>query len=412
MLVGAGALVLAPDAEGAGLLVASSFAGVVVGALQYLLRTHLFERARSRDYPQALSLVQAAQAVPTLVGALLAGWYGLNCYVRGGLRISAAFLAASAVALTIWKCARGDRGSGGGRGARGKTRNKRTQTVRDQECTCREDDYADDVDEDGLQATQRLLRRELRVSRDDGDCGGFYLEGEVDGERRLVWVPADSLDDFYDDEDDLGLLLGGATGDLDNLVVVAGESYADYLCGDQHGGPGILIGDRDDITSCAKVEQDLMYSEFEQNLRKVSPKPDGGKSSGSFIHQNRRKGTSNSSKQSSRRHCGTGTGQRMASGTSGNRLGRIWTLRRQSTEDLSLSDRSSSSKADSSGPTAAAVMAETMAVGAAESLGESIPPRSSKSGLKKTEIPPPAAPGLLNPRQITVIEEVSSSKEV
>ncbi len=90
-----------------------------------------------------------------------------------------------------------------------------------------------------------VLLKRINVVRPD-------IQSEVNGERRLVWVPASSLDEYGDViDDDLGGLVDvdgdffvpdefDDLEDLDNFVILADENYADYLYDDN-------------ITSCNKV---------------------------------------------------------------------------------------------------------------------------------------------------------------
>lgn len=121
----------------------------------------------------------------------------------------------------------------------------------------------------------------------------------------------------------------------------------------------------DNITSCNKVENDLIFSEFEQNLSKESE--DKSVSSSSSSSQNLRYN---------------------------GKFARLWTLRRQSTEDFSLSDRSSSSNGQKEPFLTSKV---------AKDVPKEIPTFTS-SATRATKGHP-----VQKQRSITVIEEVSTS---
>ena len=181
-------------------------------------------------------------------------------------------------------------------------RSKKTQTTSDLECRCEAGEKRDSLDSDFVL--------------------GKELSNINNVMKRLYWREYDE-DDFYGDDfdDDYFDTLDGLNDeDFDRVVILADENYADYLTGDN-------------ITSCNKVERDLMYSELQQNFSKeneekgLSPcELEGGLKLPKTI-------TTASSSSSSKRKNSTGK-------ANSNRFNRLWTLRRQSTEDMSLSSSS------------------------------------------------------------------------
>jgi hypothetical protein len=316
--------------------------GAFLGAYGFTLKSYLFERVRSKDFSQALSLLYACQALPAGLSIPLLSQAELWIHPGFGKFVSGFCMLASAIIVYI----SANCGKGKLERARFKTRKTQTSTA-DLEalCTCQNDE-------------QMTLPKP----------NGFVLGDELNNinealMRRLLWREQElgDYDDFYDNDFDYDYY------DEGNVMILADENYEEYLLGDN-------------ITSCNKVEHDLMISEFEQNLSKESEKLKPGKSSGGTAG-----GQQNSNRQSA------------PSAMASSRLGRLWTLRRQSTEDLSLSDRSvSSANNGDHGKTK-----DT-------SLSKMKPTDSGAASLPKFRNPNLAS-RLQKERSITVIEEVSST---
>lgn len=101
----------------------------------------------------------------------------------------------------------------------------------------------------------------------------------------------------------------------DDFVILADDNFADFL-----------FGEEDNITSCNKVEKNLVYSEIDQNLL-------GCSSSSSTKATEPKKGLKMPTIEDKNEE------------QLPNRPGRrLWTLRRQSTEDMFLSSDKSSSE--------------------------------------------------------------------
>ena len=227
--------------------------GFLLGAYNFFLKTHLLERVRSRDFSRSMALLQGCQGIALILGLSLQSWMIL----RDGRSSSAASLAAGSLALAAMvlmaqNCYAQRRGkvNGGSLALRRGTRNRKTQTALT-ECTCDAGARVINNDEDDEDDDDSPYRR----------GGGFFLRrGDAGMGPTLVWIPASGIDpedDFYD-----------------NMVILADETYAEYLCrggatiGGLDSGEDNLIVDDDNITSCNKVERGLCESEFEMNLHK------------------------------------------------------------------------------------------------------------------------------------------------
>ena len=267
------ALALLPTVEGRrGHMAFAGGYGLLLGGHHYIVKTYLLERTKARDFPQMLSLLQGFQALPVGLGIPIIVHMEDSLGPGVGCYLAAALCFFGFSVLAVSNCC--FRSSEGSSDVR--MRNKKTQTynMADQSCTC------------GIR--------------------GVYFD-EVD-------------DDFSDEEDE----------DFENFM---GELLAIY--GKEKGDAAALF-EEDGITSCAKVENDLVFSEFEQNKQCVI----GRSGTGGRSHRHHATTASSSTASSSTTTTSGSGGGGKRSGYRGSAAGRLWSLRRQSTEDISLSSSS------------------------------------------------------------------------
>ena len=378
---------LLPLAEGsAGFLLFACVYGLSLGGYQYAIKMYLLERVKSRDFAQVWSLLQGAQSLPLTLGVpLISEVNGMLGDSLGFCAAGSFMILASLILLLSNFCAHMKAG-----GANPKVKHRRTQTNFGPSsgtppcCTCGPSGHPtagyrvlEGSDGPCSEELRRLLFGHPSMMHDHPMCNNF---GEDDLEDD------DDLSDF-DDDYDVG-----------------------YEAENGSSMPGMMYGDPyfdDNITSCNKVEHDLMFSEFEQNLSKESaadPEKQDGRG---------RQG--HSSAGAAAANGGVGGKEK-----TGHKFGRLWTLRRQSTEDMSLSSSSTENKRVVSEAAAAAAAAATVPQPSSTSADEDTqsPPLAAAAGtgISAKEMPtfhntaPIAQKNsrFQKQRSITVIEEVSA----
>ncbi len=280
--------------------------GVALGAHHYAMRVHLFELVKSRDFGQSMSLVLCCQSFPVLAGVpayhALGGANG-----RGSVAAGACVLIAAALLTFSYCCCCGGRSNRGGSGtAKPGMRNRKTQTAGagcDPECTCNA--FKDDENDD-----------------DDYEFDTEFDEDEDEVIKAMI----------------LALYGAGANGNVDGDALLAGGA----------GGIG------DDITSCAQGENDLVFSEFEQNLfKEASDHAAAAAAAATAGRPNAVPAVASSadeigevslvaktSKKAKKKASSLKASSVSVSAAVSERDRKLWTLRRQSTEDISLSSSS------------------------------------------------------------------------
>lgn len=360
------------------LLVFAWLYGLFLGAYQFMYKSFLFERVRSKDFSQALSLLHLGQGISMACGLPIMHHVNESHQEAVGFLISGVIMLTCAAAVYLCNnCGRNISNE------RSRFKSKKTQTNAE-ECTCDKEtkEKLHNIGEGFVLGNELNNINQAMIS----SFLWRHFNGNQDG---LAAGFNGDFDDDFDDEDEFD-----DEFDDDNIMIVAEENIEDFLYGD------------DNITSCNKVEHQLIFSEFEQNMSKETEKKRVVAGGGGLNSSNAHHGG------------GGGHGARTV-----NRLGRLWTLRRQSTEDLSLSDRSVSSsnenRKDATGK--ASVSSKTSSVTTTTPTSSSSSPQrlSGADAHAKDQLPKfrktlnkGIGGGLTIPkeRSITTIEEVSSNE--
>ncbi|XP_063236171.1 monocarboxylate transporter 12-like [Bacillus rossius redtenbacheri] len=209
--------------------------GVFCGGYHYALKTYTYERVRARNFAWTWSFVQCSQAVPIALGVPISGYITEECGDKAGYLFSATCAAVGALALFLVDAHR-----------RSLSRHKHARANgTSQPC-------------DNRACSQR---RKLSFS------------GEPDHEPPGVTGPPvltlGALDASADEDHHIHhhhqqLQQPAIPGDKPELTCISEEGIADMDLPDNLLEDLDYIGDC--ITSCNKVENYLMLSEYENNL--------------------------------------------------------------------------------------------------------------------------------------------------
>jgi len=194
---------------------------------------YVYQKVRARNFARAWGYIQASQALPNLLGVSITGYINLGWGSKSGYYFSAACVLLGSATLSLIDV------------HKSRLRKKRHQ-ARHLE-VARAESVADTVVVEG-----ETLTKERRPS----------FPGEED------WVPTGGFLGPGDSLEDLGFLKKAEK----ELTHFSEEGIADMDI------PDHLLEELDfldNITSCDKVENYLMLSEYEQNLIKEIEGPEG-----------------------------------------------------------------------------------------------------------------------------------------
>ncbi|XP_069680903.1 monocarboxylate transporter 2-like [Periplaneta americana] len=216
--------------------------GIFCGGYHYSLKMYTYERVRARNFARTWGFVQCSQAIPIAIGVPISGYINVGCGGKAGYYFSSTCVLVGSLTLFLIDAHR-----------RSLARHKHTRA----------------------NGTRHLCvsetcpqRRRLSFSQepDNNDPGGGVVAPPVVG----VGVAAGAVPDpAVGPPLPAELLVGAgnlllAAGDKPELTCISEEGIADMDLPDNLLDDLDYIGDC--ITSCNKVENYLMLSEFENNL--------------------------------------------------------------------------------------------------------------------------------------------------
>ena len=211
--------------------------GIFSGGYNYTLKMFVFQKLRARNFARAWGYIQCCQALPNMFGIPLTGYINTGGDSRAGYYFSATCVLLGSVTLSLIDVHK--------KNLRKKRalRRMKSRTSEASE-TCKSDEFERDFSQAKIEA-----KESLNLSSVGPQPGGYM-------------TPAASLEDL-DEEDDNDLK-------LPELSHFSEEGIADMDIPDD-----ILdeLEYLDNITSCDKVENYLMLSEYEQNLIKEKEGP-------------------------------------------------------------------------------------------------------------------------------------------
>ncbi|KAE8742839.1 hypothetical protein FOCC_FOCC011577 [Frankliniella occidentalis] len=209
--------------------------GIFCGGYHYSLKMYTYERVRARNFARTWGFVQCSQAIPIAIGVPISGYINVGCGGKAGYYFSSTCVLAGSLALFFIDLHR-----------RNLARHKHTR-ANGTKHLC--------VSESCPQRKRLSFSQEPDNHNADGIAhGGMGLVGA----SALVMGVGGT---------DLGLGLtppGDAAADKPELTCISEEGIADMDLPDNLLDDLDYIGDC--ITSCNKVENYLMLSEFENNL--------------------------------------------------------------------------------------------------------------------------------------------------
>ncbi|KAK3923032.1 Monocarboxylate transporter 12 [Frankliniella fusca] len=209
--------------------------GIFCGGYHYSLKMYTYERVRARNFARTWGFVQCSQAIPIAIGVPISGYINVGCGGKAGYYFSSTCVLMGSLALFFIDLHR-----------RNLARHKHTR-ANGTKHLC--------VSETCPQRKRLSFSQEPDNHNPDGLAhGGMGLVGA----SALVMGVGGT---------DLGLGLtptGDAAADKPELTCISEEGIADMDLPDNLLDDLDYIGDC--ITSCNKVENYLMLSEFENNL--------------------------------------------------------------------------------------------------------------------------------------------------
>ena len=208
--------------------------GLFLGGYHYSLKMFVFQKVRARNFPSAWGFVQLSRALSVLVGVPITGYINYGLQSKAGYYFSAVTVLAGGGILALIDLQR--------RLHRNKRRRKRRKLREDARKT--EDGKSELVAEEDYDDKQR------RGSLPDVDEDDFLPAG---AERGALFC-YDDIMDFKKPE----------------LTCISEEGIADMELPDNLFAELEIL---ENITSCNKVENYLMLSEYEQNLSKEQDSP-------------------------------------------------------------------------------------------------------------------------------------------
>ena len=200
--------------------------GLFLGGYHYSLKMFVFQKVRARNFPSAWGFIQLSQAVSVLVGVPITGYINHGLASKAGYYFSALTVLLGAAILALIDL------------QRRLHRNRKRERRRLRERASKADGKVEVVVED-----------ERRGSLPDVEEDDFLQPGT---ERSQL---------FYDDIMDFK---------KPELTCISEEGIADMEIPDNLFAELEIL---ENITSCNKVENYLMLSEYEQNLSKEQDSP-------------------------------------------------------------------------------------------------------------------------------------------
>ncbi|GLV44010.1 hypothetical protein CBL_12694 [Carabus blaptoides fortunei] len=205
--------------------------GIFCGGYQYSLKMYTYERVRARNFARTWGFVQCSQAIPIAIGVPISGYMNVGCGGKAGYYFSSTCVLVGSLTLFFIDLHR-----------RNLSRHKHTRANGTRHLC---------VSENCPQ------RRRLSFTQEPDNDGGGAAAGAaaaalVLGAELAGPAPGDGL------IDNLGAV------DKPELTCISEEGIADMDLPDNLLDDLDYIGDC--ITSCNKVENYLMLSEFENNL--------------------------------------------------------------------------------------------------------------------------------------------------
>ena len=206
--------------------------GIFLGGYNYSLKMYLFEKVRARNFPQAWGFVQCSQALSIGLGVPITGYINIGCDSKAGYYFSAVCVLGGTAILTLIDVHK--------RNLRKRRKQKCMKKLGLKE--------SNGVPTDSLPEEPNYFEEERRNSFPD-------IEDEL--------FPQLANRKSYSYED---------IGDFKKpeLTCISEEGIADMEL------PDNLLDELEileNITSCNKVENYLMLSEYEQNLSKEKESP-------------------------------------------------------------------------------------------------------------------------------------------
>ena len=204
--------------------------GIFLGGHQYSLKMYLFEKVRARNFANAWGFVQFSQGVSILLGVPITGYINDGCGCKAGYIFSAACVLAGGLMITL-------------------------------------------IDIHKKLNRARRRRKHKSDTRSQDPASKSYPASEDDHFTDSKYKEAERRNSFPDIEEEVfipELVMGQrAYEDMDlkkpELTCISEEGIADMEL------PDNLLAELEileNITSCNKVENYLMLSEYEQNLSK------------------------------------------------------------------------------------------------------------------------------------------------
>ena len=212
--------------------------GLFLAGYQYSLKMFVFQKVRARNFPSAWGFVQVSQALSVLVGVPVTGYINSGLHSKAGYYFSAVTVLAGGLILAAIDLHR--------RLHRHKRRRKRRKMREESRKTDGEAEEAMEEEEEAFEEKQR------RNSFPDVDEDEDFLPASVERHQLLFYH---DIMDFKKPE----------------LTCISEEGIADMELPDNLLAE--LEIELENITSCNKVENYLMLSEYEQNLSKENDSP-------------------------------------------------------------------------------------------------------------------------------------------
>ena len=228
-----------PNPGHSGYLVFVWVYGLFLAGYQYSLKMFVFQKVRARNFPSAWGFVQVSQAVSVLVGVPITGYINSGLHSKAGYYFSAFTVLAGGLILTAIDLHR--------RLHRHQRRRKRKKMREDAR---KADGEAEAAMEEEEEEEEEFDEKQRRNSFPDVDED--FLPASAERHQLLFYH---DIMDFKKPE----------------LTCISEEGIADMELPDNLLAE--LEIELENITSCNKVENYLMLSEYEQNLSKENDSP-------------------------------------------------------------------------------------------------------------------------------------------
>ncbi|XP_044739850.1 monocarboxylate transporter 10-like [Chrysoperla carnea] len=207
--------------------------GIFCGGYHYSLKMYTYERVRARNFARTWGFVQCSQAIPIAIGVPISGYINVGCGGKAGYYFSSTCVLVGSLALFLIDLHR-----------RNLSRHKHTR-ANGTKHLCVSDNCPQ--------------RRRLSFTQEPDNDG---LAGAPGATAAAALIVGNDLDGHHHPAD--GYIDTIAITDKPELTCISEEGIADMDLPDNILDDLDYIGDC--ITSCNKVENYLMLSEFENNL--------------------------------------------------------------------------------------------------------------------------------------------------